>query len=321
MRTDLARLLAFSLCLAFALGCDPDPPGDGRDASVDDPDVGSDSGMARPPVAFSVTTWNVHDFFDEHNNPDVRDEVYSTSQVNTKIGKLSKVLNRIRPDVLALQEVENEPLMVRLNDKLDLKLPFRALVPASDPRGINVALMSRFPITEKVTHKDERFYDPEGYSRYSFSRDCLEVHLDLGGGRRAVVLVNHQISQIEDGADTVRKRKAQAQRTREIADGLRAQDGSRPVIISGDMNDDVGSESMQIYFAGGEWVDIGAQTPVADRFTYVYQYQRLRFDYLLPNRETAGWLRSISILHGTDVDLAASAASDHAPVTAAFDFP
>lgn len=330
----LLRLLLAALAAAFLATACPEPPGppdeqieegedageteEGSDAQVADAAVEWDAGITGPAVTFKVMDWNVHDFFDTIDAAAYRDDVLTASELNAKVSKLAKVIKAASPDVLALQEVENEALLTRLNTALaPLSLPNVKLIPTRDPRGINVALMSRFPITNAISHASDRLFAPDGYGPLYYSRDCLEVHLDVGGNRRAVVLVNHQISQLEDSTNSERKRQAQALRTREIGDALLREIPGRPVIITGDMNDEPSSATMNLYFSGGAFVDIGTRVGSTDRWTYRYSGDKLRFDYIIPDKASSNWVKSVQFVHGTDV----TAASDHEPAVMTMTYP
>ncbi len=335
-RHRLHALLALLASLSLGLGCpsgeEPDPPPDETEldgGTQVEPDAGSgapdggeqpgpDAGFLGPPVTFKVMTWNVRDLFDEVNDA-WQDPVLSSREVDAKLERLARVIRAANPDILALQEVEKKELLARLNAKLSNALPHQVLERTYDPRGINVALMSRFPVVKAQSHVNERVFTPEGQGPYTFSRDCLEVQLDVGGSRTVAVLVNHHISMLEDYADT--KREAQANGAKEIANRLRAEHPFLRVIIAGDMNADEGSSTIEIMKDHGNYVDIGLQADERHRWTYVYSGEKQRLDYLLPDSTLASWCPSLScgvyFIHSADV----SAASDHEPVTATFTFP
>lgn len=327
--TNSARHLFLLPTALLALGLTACPTTEAPD-DPDDPFVETDggqpveldAGLTGEPVTFKVMSWNVHDLFDDIDNPAlVNDEggemLRTSTQVSTKLGKLAAVIKGAEPDVLALQEVETKELLGRLNEKLGSSaLANFELMPTFDRRGINVAIMSRFPIVKVVSHGNEgdRFYHPDSPRTFTWPRDCLEVHLDLGGNRTVVVLVNHHTSAIsdEDGLE----REAQSMRARAIADGLRAQNPLWPVLITGDMNSDEGSEAVKILSAGGGFVDVGMKVSASSRWTYVFSGDKQRLDYILPDSRSAAWVKEVYFVHSPAVDTA----SDHEPVTVTFTY-
>lgn len=299
-------------------GKDAGQPKDGGPAADTGPSV--DAGPVGASVTFKVMDWNVHDFFDETNDPAKDDTVASATAVTSKITKLAKVINAQAPDILTVQEVETEDLLRRLNEKLTVKLPNYKIIPGRDPRGINVGIMSKFPLVSTKTHQNEWLYTPDGRGPYYWSRDCLEAHVDVGGNREVAFLVNHFISLIDDSVNTDLKRQAQAKAARDIADGIRNASPWVAVIITGDLNDNPTSASTRLFFDDGLYVDFWSGQPVSSSGAWTYKsgsssYDRL--DYVIPDKVTAGWKKSATITHSTDV----TAASDHAPVIASFTYP
>jgi endonuclease/exonuclease/phosphatase family metal-dependent hydrolase len=116
------------------------------------------------------------------------------------------------------------------------------LIDGNDDRGIDVGLLSRYPISALRTH----VYDTDDVGTV-FSRDCCEYHLDVGDGRTLVVLVNHLKSKGYGSADDpigAKRRRRQATRIAEIYNALIA-DGHALVAVVGDLNDTPDSDALQ----------------------------------------------------------------------------
>ncbi len=288
------------------------------DLDLDRPVDGKLPPDAGPPVSdggtsFTIVTWNVENLFDEQNDPFKEDTVATAAEVEAKLAALQAVIAALRPDVLALQEVENKSILDRLCDGLpQLGLVERRLVEGFDPRGIDVALATRFRITHTASHIGEDFFHENGDGPFSYSRDALEVHMNVAG-RRVAVLVAHQISRLGDNDI---KRQAQALYTRQIADALRAADPQGSVIIAGDMNDTPETPTIGYYIAGGAFVDVTVDVPQAERWTYS-SFGQPQYDYIFPDSVLGGHRALVFIPHGDDV----RAASDHAPVVSTFQVP
>src|SRR5512138_1339146 len=130
-----------------------------------------------------VASWNLHDLFDAEDRvapPGELDTVPSPESVDARLAAAAGVLERVDADVVLLQEVENLPLAEALAARAGY--PEARLVEGFDPRGIDVALLSRLPVGGYVSHLGEVGAD----GRPLWSRDCVEAWVGRPGG---VVLV------------------------------------------------------------------------------------------------------------------------------------
>ncbi|HTN52160.1 MAG TPA: endonuclease/exonuclease/phosphatase family protein [Anaeromyxobacter sp.] len=255
------------------------------------------------PAVVRVATWNVHDLFDEHDQllpPGSEDLVLTPPEVEAKLDRVAAVLDRVGADVVLLQEVENAPLLARLAARTGY--PEARLVEGNDPRGIDVALLSRLPVLAYVTHRGER----DGAGRLLWPRDCTEAHLDLGGGRRLALAGTHLSSSLSDDGT---RRALQAARLREIADGLAA--AADLAIAGGDLNDEAGSAALAPLLGDGVWLDpAAASLPAEEAWTWSGGGSRKSLDHLVLRRMEVGEVERVEIAGGADV----AAASDHRPV-------
>ncbi len=312
----LRPFLLTALLASVMLGGCGDPPSTEEDAGeelpVEDQDAGTgDAGTdfePPPPTTFRMMTWNVENLFDEYNDPATDDTVVTRSEADARLDEVAKVIKAAGiPEVIALQEVENLQMLKRLADRLGSGLN-TVLVDANDPRGIDVGLITKFPVTRHASHAGENVYDlTEQGKYYRYARDCLEVHLDVGG-HPLVVLVNHLVSKASSGSDS--KRQAEAAKTRDIADFLRAEEPRRAVIIAGDMNDTPDSPPLKQFLRTPDFVDVAASSPC----TFKFGASCFRYDYLLPDKHTAETRADIKVIKTSD----ATKASDHSPVMATF---
>jgi endonuclease/exonuclease/phosphatase family metal-dependent hydrolase len=278
---------SFALLVLAVTACEPGfpPPPHG-------------SGSARGAAQVRVATWNVHDLFDEVDQlvpPGELDLVLTPAEVDAKLARVAAVLVRIDADLVLLQEVENVGILERLAGEAGY--PVARLVEGNDPRGIDVAVLSRLPIAAYVSHVHDR--GPDG--RLLWPRDCVEAHAQAG--RALVVVGSHFSSALSDDGT---RRAWQAARLREIADAVAAADPSAVVLAGGDLNDTPASAALGPLLGDGAWTDpapAGAETwPSANPST--------RFDYLLVGSSEAGSVAAAWIAAGADVVLA----SDHRPV-------
>jgi len=123
---------------------------------------------------------------------------------DTEKALTAKAIQAVNADVIALMEVDNHEVLKRFrNQRLKtMGYTHTMLVDANDPRHIDVALLSRFPIVAVRSHQELK-----SGSQPLFSRDCLEADVLLNGSR-LVLFVNHFKSMLD------KKNPSQGGRTR-----------------------------------------------------------------------------------------------------------
>ena len=184
-------------------------------------------GIVQAKTSFSLMTYNLENLFDtKHDNgkedwtylslrekqanPLVKEycesldnEYYKKScleldwsqeVIDAKIANLSKVILNFEgrgADVVVFQEIENINVMKELAKKglAEAGYNYFSLVEGPDSRGIDVGIMSRYPIVKEKYH-------PISMKPYSsrFTRGILEVELELGT-KSVTVFANHWPSQ------------------------------------------------------------------------------------------------------------------------------
>jgi len=298
-------LLVSALALALACGGDDRSPDSGSPAAD----------AASTPTPLRVMTWNVENLFDEMDDPETMDDVPTAGAVQRKLDDIAEVVRAVNPDFLALQEVENIGILDRLADELDgLGYVHTGLVDSTDPRGIDVAFISRVPLAEYPTttsHIGERFPEADGTGTVDFTRDALEVFLDVEGKTVGIVIV-HFLSRRNNDADKELVRQSEALQTMRIAQA-RMDGGMDRVLVMGDMNDRPDSPTVTNVLSGS-LTNVTQRVANDDRWTYVFDGVRQQLDYIMASPAMNTMARDVVILHTDAVD----AASDHKPVAADF---
>ncbi len=148
-----------------------------------------------------------------------------------------RVMAEVDAQIQVCVEVENRPTLLRFNEqvlgtKFNKAFPHVMLIDGNDERGIDVGILSHYPIRTIRSHVDDRNANGER----TFSRDCPEYLIELPGGKTVLILPNHFKSKRGGNSPSVQARRtAQADRAHAIAkDGL-AQ--TNLVLIAGDLND------------------------------------------------------------------------------------
>ncbi len=227
----------------------------------------------------TVAAWNVENLFDTRKDTDNPGEpVLTGRQLDIKLSKTAEVVRYLEADIVGLIEVENRGLLRTLcaqylaGDGFDHFM----LVEETDPRGIDVALISKLPFTAYS-------FETPGHTRGLLA--CRFTH----GGEPFYVLVNHWKSRI-DGGDEIRM--ACARRAVELVEEvLPGYEGKRvPVLVMGDLNDDDGDPSVVALEQAG-LVNLLKALPPGERWTYPWYNSKEKrvqyhgFDHVLVSPE------------------------------------
>ncbi len=121
---------------------------------------------------------------------------WSEDVLAEKMKRLAQVIRKVNdgkgPDLLFLQEVENERVLRKLiNAELsDMGYKYISVSDDSDVRGIDVAVISRFPFAEDFkTHKVPDVVYPDGSSRPT--RGILETAIQINSSKILRTFVVH----------------------------------------------------------------------------------------------------------------------------------
>lgn len=203
----------------------------------------------------------------------------------------AQALGAIHADIVGLQEVENLTTLRRFLRQFHHFLPhggypYQISIDGNDPRLIDVALISQYPLGAIRTHQFDR--TPAG--SLVFSRDCLDVEVLLPQGKRLTVLVNHFKSMNRDREETMATRQAQATRVVEILQERFGPDpGTGTWIVLGDLNDYLPSAGLEPLLEQPWLENMMQRLPAEERWTHYFargdKYNQL--DYVLVSRSLA----------------------------------
>lgn len=258
-----------------------------------------------------------------------RAEVSEEARKNT-----ARVLRDVDADIVSLVEVENRlTLRAFMQDRMSGKsrYPHVMCIDGNDARGIDVAVISKYPLGTLRSHVDDRL--PKARTPI-FSRDCLEVEV-LHPTGSVWLLLNHFKSKgygAKDESDA--KRKQQATRVSQIvSEGYTLK--KERVIVAGDLNDTPDSAPLAPLLTTDGLADVFdvAGQAADDRWTYHYKSNQ-QIDYLLVSKPLQSALTGVRVFRrgiwevekfsgGTETPYPGMthwthAASDHAAIVAEF---
>ena len=94
--------------------------------------------------------YNLENLFDEVNDGIRNETIIAPKILSSKLVQISKGILQIQnkgPDILIVSEVENLRVLKKLNEQLKTaKYQTVELLDGDDERGIDVGIMSRFPL-------------------------------------------------------------------------------------------------------------------------------------------------------------------------------
>ncbi len=201
----------------------------------------------------------------------------------------AQAIGALRADILGLQEVESMDTLkqfVRQFRPLMPDYPYKLVIDGNDRRLIDVGLLSRYPFRHIRTHQFDRA--PSGH--LIFSRDCLEVDIELPDSKLLTVFVNHFKSMHEGREETMHIRKIQTQRVVQILhERFGADPGAAKWVVLGDFNDYMPSLGLEPLLSQPWLENVIERLRPDQRWTHFFSrggdYHQL--DYILLSRSLA----------------------------------
>lgn len=257
-----------------------------------------------------LATFNANNVFDTHDDLEKRDGPPKDAR---GLQAVSEILRDSEADVVSLQEIENFEMLDQIRNlgALSERYPYAILVEGNDGRGIDVAVMSRYPIARYETHRDEVIGESKGEPR-RFVRDLLEVDVELPTGRSLRVFSNHYIAQGNEWRDD--QRLAEAEATARLVRESAEEIPTDYCVVMGDFNDEPDSSVLQVLEKEG-LSNVTAGLPPSWGVTRPHpDFGPARFDHILVSHKLREGLTGSGLLHHP-MD---AAASDHRLVWADF---
>lgn len=264
-----------------------DPDAEAQDDAGADANASADFDAAKPNfTGVRIANLNCHNLYnDVIDSPETMagaeaESTPITSVYQAHLKAVAQELVKLGGDVVMLQEVENLAVLGDLQRRPELggKYGYSSLITGNDPRGIDIAVLSKYPL-RVVSHKGEKIYAPGSTYYYYYARDVVETHVTTPAGEFVALGIHYRSQISSNSVDDDKKRLAEANGTRQIADKLMADSPSLPIVVLGDFNSTPDSPpGMLIKGASPAFTDVSADTPVADRWSITYSGKKLLYD-------------------------------------------
>jgi endonuclease/exonuclease/phosphatase family metal-dependent hydrolase len=238
--------------------------------------------IPKPAGAVRVVTYNVENFFDHELPADEGGEGTPVKPASHRKA-VAEAIKRLDADVIALEEIESKETLTRFRDDYLRGLGYDhvASLDAGDPRGIEQAVLSRFPLKgEQVWHnlpldgkqpdKLGKKPNPKAGQPMVLKRSPLRVDVQVPAERTAsgapvtmtLFVVHHK-----SGPYYGFMREAEAAKVAALANDVQKERAGAPVLILGDFNARPREASVQTYISAGftdafgDLVGTGANEP------------------------------------------------------------
>lgn len=303
--------------------------------------------LPSPPLPTHITLGqlNTKNLFDVVDDARVADPVATPAEYDLHLRKLALTLRDAMgaPDVVTLQEVENERVLRDLAARPELAaLGYEPIIrEGRDPRGIDVAMLYR---RDHVHPAQIAVWDVDGTAASgrrtkAFTRPPLAVTFAAGpaadaaaGAREVTVVAAHLTSQLQ-GDNGIRRRSQQLAAIAQGVDGARAARPGAAVVVAGDLNltatDPAFSELVGTADAthGARLLTPLDSIAAADRYSYRRGRSRQLLDHVLVTPNAGATVTSARIPHVNTEAARGEAlhsdtpngASDHDPVVVGLD--
>ncbi len=270
--------------------------------------------VERPEGTIRLATYNVLNLFDDDDDPDLfdRNEDRTNTKPEHERAALAEAIRAIDADIIALQEVESEAAVKWfLEQHLDgLGYNHVVSIDAGDGRGIENAVISRYPLSEAKVWPSlplggvhpKKWGDKPNYragESLEFRRSPLNVTATIPSAigddpYRITMFVVHHKSGFGGGY----WREAEATKVVELAQRLERDDPRANIVVLGDFNCRHGDAPLEVY-AGAGFVD-AFQGRTDENARYATHESGRAYDHILFNESmVAEFVPDTRFIYGT----------------------
>ena len=235
---------------------------------------------AKTPGAIRITSFNIENLFDDKDDPKLTgtfDDKDSAKPADA-LKAAADAIKTLDCDILCLQEVESEQAVRWFRDNYLKGLGYEhiASLDAGDPRGIEQAVLSRFPIKNVRTYNHQKLggRQPDSWGKepnreagapFEFKRSPLQVTIEVPNTSVADLLKKagkpearaekyeltlYVVHLKSGGRDYEPQRAAEAKGVVDLIGTLTKENPKANVLVLGDFNATLNLDSMKPFDAG-----------------------------------------------------------------------
>jgi len=256
--------------------------------------------------------WNIENFFDTKDQPKKDDTILTLDEYKNKLNSISEKLRRINADIVGLAEVENIDILKEL--AYESGYPFYYLIEGNDPRGIDIALISKWKVDYK-SHKDQSTPYKDNFY-YKFSRDCPEASFSFNG-EKIFLLLNHLKANYKEEKISSEKRTAQIKGILDIISAIYRENNQPNIITFGDLNSLRFSEQMNI-LEKSSLIILNYFYPEEKIYTIKINGKKRDIDYFIMNKPLYDKIKIKKLISFNKTEF--NKISDHYPLYLEFEF-
>ena len=269
-------------------------------------------------LEIKIATFNVKQFFDTNCDSgrctaQSFELLPTSSEFDAKSRQLVQGIASLNADVVLLQEIETEICLNALKALLGERYQTAFLGETNGSASLDVGVLSTLPLIQTVSHQNETIPLIGQQGNTYFTRDLLEVHLDVEG-ELVIAFSAHFRSKYPP--DDPAQRLAEASAARDIVTAAAQSNPEALVVLGGDLNDVPGSAPINAIEEGGSLLRVASELG-ADAATYIYRGQGQAIDhlYFAQNGSGAYVPGSARVVRNSERGLAGS---DHSALLATF---
>jgi len=259
---------------------------------------------AKAPGTFRVTTYNVENLFDDVDDPTLsgKDEDIDDTKPEHQLIAVARAIHKVDSDVICMEEIESLDAVLEFRDKYlsDMGYEYIVSLDAGNSRGIENAVLSRFPLTnpqqwigmELGGVHPEKYGNSKNYyagEPIAFRRSPLKLDVEIpSSGDKPAWTLTLFVVHHKSGRYNSYWREAEAKMVDKLAHRVEKDHPGRAIVILGDFNAQPSDESVKIYLRDG-FTDLFAKSKYTGSERITHESNR-RIDLLLANHAAIAYI-------------------------------